>query len=178
MCVTLSPCASPSAVSQTTRNEDSKQAGKVINPLASSTVPTFEDGVYRRVAYPTGLAPAICMARRAGLLMSTGDEGVSIWKIRKDRKTAGVEDIGVKEINIQEGGGYEKLLDMELDTTTNICASAISEDGRWIAVSDVYETKLFELRDIVCSFFIEPQTLQLRSLTLLLYSSHRPVQNA
>ena len=34
---------------------------------------------------------------------------------------------------------------VELDTITNICASAISDDGHWLAVSDVYEVRLFEL---------------------------------
>lgn len=45
----------------------------------------------------------------------------------------------------EEECGYERVLDMEFDTTTNISASAISGDGRWLAVSDVYEVKLFEL---------------------------------
>ena len=34
---------------------------------------------------------------------------------------------------------------VELDTITNICASAIPDDGHWLAVSDAYEVRLFEL---------------------------------
>ena len=146
MCVTLSPCASPSAVGKISQSD----AGRVVNPLASSSVPTFEDGVYRRVAYPTGLAPSISLARQANLLVSTNDDTIHIWKIRKEQHNDSEPDeiVGLKKIWGVESG-YEKVLEMELETTTNICSSAVSEDGRWLAVSDVYETKLFELRDVV-----------------------------
>jgi U3 small nucleolar RNA-associated protein 4 len=42
-------------------------------------------------------------------------------------------------------GGWEKVLDMELNVTGNLVAGEISEDGRWLAVSDMYEAKLFSL---------------------------------
>ncbi len=47
------------------------------------------------------------------------------------------------------GPPYRKILDMQLETQTNLVASAISDDGRWLAVSDLYETKLFFMRDVV-----------------------------
>lgn len=44
-----------------------------------------------------------------------------------------------------DGDGWEKVLDMELNVHTNVLASAISDDGRWLVVSDLYESKLFSL---------------------------------
>jgi U3 small nucleolar RNA-associated protein 4 len=177
MCVTLSPCASPSSVIRGPQSGDSKNV-KVINPLASNAVPTFEDGVYRRVAYPTGLAPAITLARRADLVVTTKDNSVSIWRIQ--RKASG-EDAGyptLKTANMQDDSAYEKLLDMDLYVTTNICASAISEDGRWLAVSDVYETKLFKLRDTVSCTYSSISSMFVHSFSYICYRTRLPVRNA
>lgn len=159
MCVTLTPCAPPGA--QPPQRKDIQiggtiSAGKVINPLASSNVSTYEDGVYRRVAYPTGLAPAISVARRAGLVICARESSVSLWRIRKGDKD--LDDHDVRSPNGKDDVGYDKVLDMELDTATNICASSVSDDGKWLAVSDAYETKLFALRDVVSdmNYFKQP----------------------
>jgi len=45
--------------------------------------------------------------------------------------------------------GFEQVLDMDLNVHTNLVASAISGDGKWIAVSDWYESKLFHLETLV-----------------------------
>jgi hypothetical protein len=37
---------------------------------------------------------------------------------------------------------------MDLQVQTNLTASAISDDGRWMVVSDMYESKLFRLEDV------------------------------
>ena len=50
-----------------------------------------------------------------------------------------------------EMGGWEKVLDMDFNVQTNIIASAISDDGRWLVVSDLYETRLFILGTEVSS---------------------------
>lgn len=61
-----------------------------------------------------------------------------------------------------QSGGWEKVLDMELNVHTNIIATAISDNGQWLVVSDLYETKLFALENDVSSLtFLVP-----------LYSSH------
>ena len=38
---------------------------------------------------------------------------------------------------------------MVLNVRTNLIASAISDDGAWLVVSDFYETKLFSLEATV-----------------------------
>jgi U3 small nucleolar RNA-associated protein 4 len=37
------------------------------------------------------------------------------------------------------------VLDVELNVHTNLVASAMSDDGQWLVVSDLYETKLFSI---------------------------------
>ncbi|KAI5119929.1 hypothetical protein M0805_000894 [Coniferiporia weirii] len=150
----LAPCASASA------------GPRILNPLATSAVTTFEDAYHRRVTYPTGLVPAVSVARAARLVVCTHETSVSVWRILGRARVASALEADLRAAEAMAvdnedatGGeptkrgpegedvecGYEKLLDMELDTTTNLCASAVSDDGRWLAVSDVYEVKLFEL---------------------------------
>ncbi|KAL5518589.1 UTP4 [Sanghuangporus vaninii] len=148
----LAPCATGGTSGQ-----------QLINPLATSAVSTFEDSYHRRLAYPTGLQPAVTVARSARLLLCRRDTSLSIWRIigracihsalEVDLRAADAMDVDKPPRDITEGkkqqdgdeSGYEKLLDMELDTMTNLCSSAISDDGRWLVVSDAYEVKLFEL---------------------------------
>lgn len=69
---------------------------------------------------------------------------------------------------VEETTGWSKAVDMELKVSletaphrmtvadvgirqqlqTNLIASAVSNDGRWLAVSDLYETKLFRLQTV------------------------------
>lgn len=86
------------------------------------------------------------IARQAQLLLCRRDKGVSLWRILKKPP---VTQLGMQSDDVTEQGGYVKVLDMELNTTTNLVASAISDDGRWLAVSDLYESKLFALQDVV-----------------------------
>ena len=148
----LAPCASASF-----------DQNMLINPLVTSTVSTFEDAYHRRLAYPTGLNSAITVSRRGRLLVLARDTGVSVWRIlgkakipsqlEEDLIAAQAADVGGEgsnngnAITEKEECGYERLLDMDLDTTTNISTCAISDDGNWLAVSDAYEVKLFELLD-------------------------------
>ncbi|KAH9947650.1 WD40 repeat-like protein [Amylocystis lapponica] len=118
----------------------STAAARVTNPLATSAAATFEEAYHRRLAYCAGpcSAPAVHLARAARLLLCMRDAGVSVWRILPKAGAALQDCAG-------EDGGWERVLDMELSVRTNLVASAISDDGRWIAVSDWYETKVFRL---------------------------------
>ena len=77
------------------------------------------------------------------------DAGVSLWRIRPRRSADPIE--GEEPA---EDGGWEPVLDMDLSVHTNLVASAISDDGRWLAVSDWYESKLFRIETLVSSCII------------------------
>ena len=128
---------------------------KVINPLGTSTVSTFEDAYHRRLAYSSGSfnGSALTLAKGARLLLCMRDSGLSVWRIKQKRKqsTDGDEMLVDEETSVpsQEDGGWERVLDMDLNVHTNLVASGISDDGKWIVVSDWYETKLFRLEQLV-----------------------------
>lgn len=138
MNVTVTPAALPSST-----------VTKVINPLSTSQVATFEDSYHRRLAYSTGAfnASALHLARQARLLLCQKDAGVSIWRIKEKDPQAGNED--VEESAPPSLGGWEPVLDMDLTVHTNLVTSAISDDGKWVIVSDWYESKLFRVQRLV-----------------------------
>lgn len=136
MSVVVTPAALPTAT----------LAGKVTNPLATSTTATFEDAYHRRLAYTSGPASssAVHLAKKARLLMCTRDAGLTVWRIAAKKSE---EDPDWEAPSAQDG--WERVLDMDLNVQTNIVAGAISDDGQWIAVADWHETKLFQLNEQV-----------------------------
>ena len=128
---------------------------KVINPLGTSTVSTFEDAYHRRLAYSSGSfnGSALTLAKGARLLLCMRDSGLSVWRIKQKRKQSPDSDemLVDEETSVpsQEDGGWERVLEMDLNVHTNLVASGISDDGKWIVVSDWYETKLFRLEQLV-----------------------------
>ncbi|ORX40916.1 quinon protein alcohol dehydrogenase-like superfamily [Kockovaella imperatae] len=89
----------------------------------------FEESFARKLSYMGGGRGTgrISLARAPRLLLARKDRSVGVWKILEDEL------------------GWEKLFEMDFRLRTSLIASAISPDGRWVAVSDLYETKLFSL---------------------------------
>ncbi|KAF8922314.1 WD40-repeat-containing domain protein [Mucidula mucida] len=114
---------------------------KITNPLATSTEATFADSYHRRLAYASGPfnAPAIKVSRGSRLVSCMHDASVSIWQINATPSDA------TGQPSMAETDGWEKLLDMDLAVHTNLIASSLSDDGKWLVVSDLYESKLFSL---------------------------------
>jgi U3 small nucleolar RNA-associated protein 4 len=136
MSVVVTPAALPSST-----------VVKVINPLSTSAESTFEDSYHRRLAYPCGPSSisAVRIARHARLISCIRDTGLSIWRILKKQSLSDDEDLVNGTQDIPDSGGWEKVLDVELNVHTNLVASAMSDDGQWLVVSDLYETKLFSI---------------------------------
>ncbi|KAK0465326.1 WD40-repeat-containing domain protein [Desarmillaria tabescens] len=131
MSVVVTPAALPSSTVK-----------KIINPLATSVEATFGDSYHRRLAYAAGPSnvSSICISRSARLVSCLREAGVSIWRINQRSE----DDIDAGE-TASGDDAWEKVLEMDLNVHTNLVASAISDDGRWFVVSDLYETKLFSL---------------------------------
>lgn len=127
-------------------------SSKVINPLATSVHATFEDSYHRRLAYSSGptCTSAVHIAPQARLVSCMRDSRVSIWRILKKPSPAPAEGEEeemeeVPEEKENDMADWEKCVEMELDVHTNLVASALSADGKWLVVADLYETKLFRL---------------------------------
>ncbi|KAF5355975.1 hypothetical protein D9756_004245 [Leucocoprinus leucothites] len=131
MSVVLSPAALPEST-----------VTKVINPLSTSTESTFGDAYHRRLAYTTG--NAIRISRNGRLVLCLRETGLSVWRILKKPQLETPDDVK-EDADESWNGGWEKVLEMELNVASNLITGEISEDGRWLAVSDIYEAKLFSL---------------------------------
>ncbi|KAH9176958.1 WD40 repeat-like protein [Lactarius sanguifluus] len=132
MCIVVTPAALP------------RSTTRITNPLATSVNATFGDAYHRRIAYSSGVhgTVGLHLAKGARLVLSTGDTSLAVWRLP--------EKLSVKEDSelapIGKTHGWSKVLEMDLRVQTNLVASAISDDGQWLAVSDAFETKLFLLR--------------------------------
>lgn len=140
MSVVVTPAALPSTT-----------VVKVINPLSTSADCTFEDSYHRRLAYSSGVScsSVIQIARKARLVSCMRDSGLSLWRILTN-PLSGEEDFTEQSAH-SIGAGWEKVLEMDLNVHTNLVASSISDDGQWLVISDLYETKLFSLETDVCA---------------------------
>lgn len=168
MSLVLSPASSPS---QTTLSKT-----KTINPLATSHVSTFEDAYHRRISYTCGTdgRSAVGLAKGGRLVVLARETGVVVWRLPKRVAGGGVDDAGLGQG--QEGGfplegegqgSWEMVLEMDLNVRTNIVSSAISDDGKWLAVADWYETKLFALSEDVSFCFSSLSTHAYLSKTII-----------
>jgi U3 small nucleolar RNA-associated protein 4 len=123
------------------------------NPVSESPSTSFETTIHRRAAYIPQRSKPFSVARDARLLVCRRDRSVGIWKVDQI-KNGGREGIAwdrfrdeVEEEDESEGQeGWRKLVEMELKLQTNLVSSAVSNDGKWLAVSDLFETKLFRLQ--------------------------------
>jgi U3 small nucleolar RNA-associated protein 4 len=73
------------------------------------------------------------------------ETGVNIWRVLGIPDSDVIVDGVDPSTDPETRTSWEKVLEMDLNVRTNLIASALSDDGRWLVVSDLYEAKLFEL---------------------------------
>lgn len=115
---------------------------QLINPFVKSGACTFEESYYYRAPFTTAVT---CIAPNARLLASRYDNQVAVWRIKQSPTE--LVDFGGESMSLdrEDVGGWSKVLEMQLKVGTNISAIALSPNGRWLAVSDLHEVKLFSL---------------------------------
>ena len=123
MSLVLSPIATPSP----------HNAG-LENVVSHGSIATFEDGRYRRLQF---VQRVVVIAHKARILACMSDSTVSLWKIGETAQTEGEE----------LSGSWTKLTELDLKVKTNLTACALSREGTWLAIADLYETKLFKLEE-------------------------------
>ncbi|WVN86073.1 uncharacterized protein L203_101231 [Cryptococcus depauperatus CBS 7841] len=89
----------------------------------------FEESQPRRMSYLSGgpLGGKVDFSRDGRLVAVRKERSVGIWKVEENE------------------AGWEKLLEMELRLRTNLISLALSPNGQYLALSDLYETKIFRL---------------------------------
>lgn len=115
------------------------------NPVSDSRALTFATSNQRKASYmPQRASSLISVAREAGILAERTLQGINLWTL------TALEASNASAREVPEGGQqYKKMLEMELNTQTNLISSAISDDGHWLAASDAYETRLWRLKKAV-----------------------------
>ncbi|WFD31341.1 U3 small nucleolar RNA-associated protein [Malassezia sp. CBS 17886] len=108
------------------------------NPISSSAATDFANTTQRRVPFVPqstragvagGAVVGVCAAR--GWVVLRRERSIAIWAL--DPSAHG------------EANAWAKLTELQLRTNSNLAAAAVSPNGRFCAVSDLYETKLFDL---------------------------------
>lgn len=112
------------------------------NPVSDSNSLTFASSIQRKASYmPQRASSIVSLAREAGIIAERTIQGINLWTL----KALDASDASGRSASTQ-GQQYKKMLEMELNTQTNLISSAISDDGHWLAASDAYETRLWRLK--------------------------------
>ncbi|BGP41474.1 U3 small nucleolar RNA-associated protein [Rhodotorula kratochvilovae] len=161
----------PSALSVASK----KRAAPLPNPVSDAPSTEFESTTHRRASYvpqrarPFAVAPGTGGADAPRLLVCRRERGVGIWRLEDPKRAGSAMGLGANAAPLQKAKwgrknfavgldgaeeedeeevgttGYEKVAELELKVQTNLITSAVSPDGKWLAASDLYETKLFRL---------------------------------
>ena len=147
--------AIPSASAKPKRTTLSKveQEHASINPISSNPLTTFADTTQRRVPFvPTaaragllggGAVAALCAAK--GWIVLRREQSIGIWDVGTPAELLAVSRAAEAGEPLQHPT-WNKLLEMHVKVDSNLVTLALSNDGRYLAYSDLYETKLFELK--------------------------------
>jgi U3 small nucleolar RNA-associated protein 4 len=155
----LTPASAPSALSL--RGNDSRrkrgasndvpaQQGEA-NPISTNPLTSFAETTQRRLSYMPATARGSALSGGGAVVSAAGrrwlalrrERSVGIWALPARAEVAApVEEAAAQT----EQQAWRKVLEMEMRCKSNLVALAISADGKWLAVGDLYETKLFALR--------------------------------
>jgi U3 small nucleolar RNA-associated protein 4 len=126
-----------------------------INPYVKRGSATFEEAYYYRAPFTMGVTSVASAAR---LVACRYDDRVAVWKIYQGAPVESTDEIGngrsgwegvenADSPNTDESG-WSKMLEMQLKVETNLSAIALSPEGVHLAVSDLYDVKLFLLNQV------------------------------
>ncbi|KAJ3162842.1 U3 small nucleolar RNA-associated protein 4 [Geranomyces michiganensis] len=100
---------------------------------------------YRMPLFPH--RPVVQMTQNGTrLMLARFDDRVEVWRLARTMPTFRPQDM--RNHDKVDHHGEELVLTLKLKLATNLAAAAISEDGQWIAVSDMEAVKLFRVEDV------------------------------
>jgi U3 small nucleolar RNA-associated protein 4 len=127
----------------------------LLNPISDTKTLTFAASTQRKASYiPQRTSSLVSLAREVGIMVERTLQGLNLWSLKpiQAASSSSPPAISATAAAAEDKQPYQKLLEMELNTQTNLIASAISEDGQWLAASDLYETRLWRLKTAVSCF--------------------------
>ncbi|KAF9109281.1 U3 small nucleolar RNA-associated protein [Mortierella sp. AM989] len=126
------------------RNVDALVSGGVDVSMVVCPVAQFPENNQRRLTY-VPQRPIISISKSKRLMLSRQAHGVKVWRIGKS--AAPVQPFSEIEIGAHMDliEPQQAILEMNFKDDRNLTATALSEDGHWIAVADIEEVKLFRI---------------------------------
>lgn len=132
-----------------------EQQHSSINPISSNPLTTFADTTQRRVPFvPTasrsgllggGSVAALCPSK--GWIVLRREQSIGIWDLGSKESLVSLASSPSPDTAAAQQTSWTKLLEMELKVDSNLITVCISPDGRYLAFSDLYQTKLYQLHE-------------------------------
>ncbi|KAF9201809.1 U3 small nucleolar RNA-associated protein [Haplosporangium sp. Z 27] len=126
------------------RNVDALVSGGVDVSMVVCPAAQFPENNQRRLTY-VPQRPIISISKSKRLMLCRQEHSVKVWRIGKSalpvQPYAEIE-IGAHMDLIEP---QQAILEMNFKDDRNLTATALSEDGHWIAVADIEEVKLFRI---------------------------------
>ncbi|KAJ1547778.1 U3 small nucleolar RNA-associated protein 4 [Nowakowskiella sp. JEL0078] len=86
----------------------------------------------------------ISVSKSQGLILARFEMSLKLWKMGTALQPGDLSELQDQE-RLDIGQPHKFLIEINLEVLTNLTASAISENGKWIAVSDLYSIKFFRI---------------------------------
>ncbi|KAF9974306.1 U3 small nucleolar RNA-associated protein [Actinomortierella ambigua] len=128
------------------RHVDALVSGGVDVSMVVCPAADFPNINQRRIPY-VPQRPVISISKSKRLLLCRREHGIKLWRIGKSSTPVQPYDEFEIGAHLDLIEPQQALLEMNLKEDRNLTASALSEDGHWIAVSDIEEVKLFRVEE-------------------------------
>ncbi|KAG0252120.1 U3 small nucleolar RNA-associated protein [Mortierella polycephala] len=126
------------------RNVDALVSGGVDVSMVVCPAAQFPDINQRRIPH-VPQRPVVSISKSKRLMLCRQTHGVKVWRLGKSAsptQSFSEFEIGAHMDLIEP---QQAILEMNFKDDHNLTASALSEDGHWIAVADIEEVKLFRV---------------------------------
>ncbi|KAF9100320.1 U3 small nucleolar RNA-associated protein [Mortierella sp. GBA35] len=126
------------------RNVDALVSGGVDVSMVVCPAAQFPDINQRRIPY-VPQRPIVSFSKTSRLMLCRQANSVKVWRLGKSASP--VQPFSEFEIGSHMDliEPQQAVLEMNFKDDRNLTASAMSEDGHWIAVADIEEVKLFRI---------------------------------
>ncbi|KAF9206842.1 U3 small nucleolar RNA-associated protein [Podila verticillata] len=127
-----------------TRNVNTLVSGGVDVSMVVCPAADFPDTNQRRLPH-VPQRPIVSISKSKRLMLCRQEHGVKVWRLGKSASP--VQPYSELEIGAHMDliEPQQAILEMNFKDDRNLTASALSEDGHWIAVADIEEVKLFRI---------------------------------
>ncbi|RUS21509.1 hypothetical protein BC937DRAFT_92478, partial [Endogone sp. FLAS-F59071] len=121
-------------------------SGGIDMSLVVSPAREFPNSNQRRLPF-LPQKPLVSISKSKRLMLCRFTNALKVWRLGKTSSpTQSYHEMSIGAY-LELVEPQQAVLEMSMKVDRNITASALSEDGRWIAIADIEETRLFRVED-------------------------------